>query len=306
MDKGQEDDWFGSRLITTFAVVCVISLVSLIAWQIYEIKHKKRPILDLTLFKHRNFAISFMLMGILGTVLFATTVLIPQFVQSLLGYTAELAGLVISPGGVMVMLMMPIVGFLVSRVDPRWMIVYGFGISSLALFTMLDLNTGVSYEHVALLRVFQAAGLAFLFIPINTLSYTGVPMGKNNDISGLTNLARNIGGSMGTASVVTILARRQQFHQSRLGDLVTPNSLNLDTRLNGLGHYLMQHSGRISTLAQGKALAQGSLYGTLLTQSTMLAYLDVIKMLAVAMVLAIPLVFFMKRPPKGARPGGGH
>ena len=306
MDKGQEDDWFGSRLITTFAVVCVISLVSLILWQIYEIKHKKRPILDLTLFKHRNFAISFMLMGILGTVLFATTVLIPQFVQSLLGYTAELAGLVISPGGVMVMLMMPIVGFLVSRVDPRWMIVYGFGISSLALFTMLDLNTGVSYEHVALLRVFQAAGLAFLFIPINTLSYTGVPMGKNNDISGLTNLARNIGGSMGTASVVTILARRQQFHQSRLGDLVTPNSLNLDTRLNGLGHYLMQHSGRISTLAQGKALAQGSLYGTLLTQSTMLAYLDVIKMLAVAMVLAIPLVFFMKRPPKGARPGGGH
>jgi len=306
MDKGQEDDWFGSRLITTFVVVCVVSLVSLIAWQIYEIKHQKRPILDLTLFKHRNFAISFLLMGILGTVLFATTVLIPQFVQSLLGYTAELAGLVISPGGVMVMLMMPIVGFLVSRVDPRWMIVYGFGISSLALFTMLDLNTGVSYEHVALLRVFQAAGLAFLFIPINTLSYTGVPMGKNNDISGLTNLARNIGGSMGTASVVTILARRQQFHQARLGDLVTPNSLNLDTRLNALGHYLMQHSGRISTLAQGKALAQGSLYGTLLTQSTMLAYLDVIKMLAIAMVMAIPLVFFMKRPPKGGGPRGGH
>jgi DHA2 family multidrug resistance protein len=306
MDKGQEDDWFGSRLITTFAVVCVISLVSLILWQIYEIKHKKRPILDLTLFKHRNFAISFLLMGILGTVLFATTVLIPQFVQSLLGYTAELAGLVISPGGVMVMLMMPVVGILVGKVDPRWLILYGFSMSSLALFTMLDLNTGVSYEHVALLRIFQAAGLAFLFIPINTLSYTGVPFGKNNDISGLTNLARNIGGSMGTASVVTILARRQQFHQARLGEAVTPNSLNLDTRLNALGHYLMQHSGKVSTLGQGRALAQGNLYGTLLTQSTMLAYLDVIKMLAIAMVLAIPLVFFMKRPPKGARPGGGH
>jgi DHA2 family multidrug resistance protein len=306
MDKGQEDDWFGSRLITTFAVVCVISLVSLILWQIYEIKHKKRPILDLTLFKHRNFAISFLLMGILGTVLFATTVLIPQFVQSLLGYTAELAGLVISPGGVMVMLMMPVVGILVGKVDPRWLILYGFSMSGLALFTMLDLNTGVSYEHVALLRIFQAAGLAFLFIPINTLSYTGVPFGKNNDISGLTNLARNIGGSMGTASVVTILARRQQFHQARLGEAVTPNSLNLDTRLNALGHYLMQHSGKVSSLGQGRALAQGNLYGTLLTQSTMLAYLDVIKMLAIAMVLAIPLVFFMKRPPKGARPGGGH
>ncbi len=199
MDKGQEDDWFGSHIITTFAILCAIALTSLIAWELYQIKRKKRPILDLTLFKHRNFAVSFVLMGILGTVLFGTTVLIPQFVQALLGYTAELAGLVISPGGIMVMLMMPIVGFLVSRVDPRWMIVYGFSISSIALFTMLDLNIGASYAHIAMLRVFQAAGLAFLFIPINTLSYSGIPMQKNNDVSGLTNLARNIGGSMGTA-----------------------------------------------------------------------------------------------------------
>ena len=239
MDKGQEDDWFGSHLITTFAVLCAVALVSLIVWELYQIKRKKRPILDLTLFKHRNFAVSFVLMGILGTVLFGTTVLIPQFVQSLLGYTAELAGLVISPGGVMVMLMMPIVGFLVSRVDPRWMIVYGFAISSLALFTMLDLDIGASYWHIALLRVFQAAGLAFLFIPINTLSYSGIPIQKNNDVSGLTNLARNIGGSMGTAFVVTLLARRQQFHQARLTGRVDFSSINLFNRLNALGSYLL-------------------------------------------------------------------
>jgi DHA2 family multidrug resistance protein len=211
---------------------------------------------------------------------------------------------VISPGGVMVMLMMPIVGFLVSRVDPRWMIVYGFSISGMALFTMLDLNTGVSYQHVALLRVFQAAGLAFLFIPINTLSYTGVPGNKNNDVSGLTNLARNIGGSMGTAFVVTILARRQQFHQERLGTSVGLSSINFQNRIDSLGHYLMQHGGKVSSLAQGKALAQGNLYQQLLQQSTMLAYLDVIKMLAVAMVVAIPLVFLMQKPKKGAAPVG--
>jgi DHA2 family multidrug resistance protein len=241
LDKGQEDDWFGSRLITTFIVLCVTSLLSLIIWELVQIRRKQRPILDLTLFKQRNFAVSFVLMGVLGFVLFGTTVMIPQFVQSLLGYTAERAGLVISPGGLMVMLMMPIVGFLVSRVDPRWMIVYGFSISAWALFTMLDLNLGVSYWHVAMLRVFQAAGLAFLFIPINTLSYTGIPMTKNNDVSGLTNLARNIGGSVGTAFVVSMLARREQFHQDRVGAWISQNSGSLQNQVNSLGCYLVEH-----------------------------------------------------------------
>ncbi len=298
LDKGQEDDWFGSRLITTFIILCVTSLVAMIFWEIWQIRRKRRPILDLTLFKQRNFRISFVLMFILGVVLFGTTVMIPQFVQSLLGYTAEQAGLVISPGGLTVMLMMPVVGILVSRVDPRWMIVYGFSVSAVALFTMLTLNLGVSYGYVAWLRVFQAAGLAFLFIPINTLSYTGIPMTKNNDVSGLTNLARNIGGSVGTAFVVTMLARRQQFHQDRLGGWISQNSANLQSQVDRLGHYLMQRGAGASTLSQGKALAQGNLYGQLLRQATMLAYLDVIKILALAMVIAIPLVFLMRRPPK--------
>jgi DHA2 family multidrug resistance protein len=298
LDKGQEDDWFGSRLITTFIILCVTSLVGLIAWELVQIRRNHRPILDLTLFKQRNFAMSFVLMFVLGVVLFGTTVMIPQFVQSLLGYTAEQAGLVISPGGLTVMLMMPVVGFLVSRVDPRWMIVYGFSVSAAALFTMLTLNLGVSYSYVAWLRVFQAAGLAFLFIPINTLSYTGIPMTKNNDVSGLTNLARNIGGSVGTAFVVTWLARRQQFHQERLGAWISQNSSTVQSQLDRMGQYLLQHGGKVSSLNQGKALAQGNLYSQLLRQATMLAYLDVVKVLALAMLLLIPLVFLMKRPPK--------
>jgi MFS transporter, DHA2 family, multidrug resistance protein len=306
LDKGQEDDWFGSRLITTFIILCVASLITLTIWELVQIKRKHRPILDLTLFKQRNFAVSFVLMWVLGVVLFGTTVMIPQFAQTLLGYTAEQAGLVISPGGLMVMAMMPIVGLLVSRVDPRWMIVYGFAVSSLALFTMLNLNLGVSYGYIAMLRVFQAAGLAFLFIPINTLSYTGIPMTKNNDVSGLTNLARNIGGSVGTAFVVTMLARRQQFHQNRLGSWIAASDGNLQSHVNSLGHYLTEHGGRAVSLAQGKALAEGSLYGQFLRQCTMLAYLDAIKVLAVAMALLIPLVFLMKRPPKGKGGPVGH
>ena len=306
MDKGQEDDWFGSRVITTFMVMCIASLVTLIAWEFVRIRRKHRPILDLTMFKNRNFAVAFVLMFVLGFVLFGTTVMIPQFVQTLLGYTAQQAGLVISPGGLMVMAMMPIVGFLVTRVDPRWMIVYGFGMSSAALFTMLNLNLGVSYGYVAMLRVFQAAGLAFLFIPINTLSYAGIPMTKNNDVSGLTNLARNIGGSAGTAFLVTMLARRQQFHHNQLGMWLSQSSSVLQNQVDALGRYLMQHGGRAVSLAQGRAMAQGSIYSQFLRQVTMLAYLDVIKVLAIAMLLLIPLVFLMRRPPQRKGPPAGH
>ena len=306
MDKGQEDDWFGSRIITTFAAICVVSLVTLITWEFVQIRRKHRPILDLTMFRNRNFAVAFVLMFVLGFVLFGTTVMIPQFVQTLLGYTAEQAGLVISPGGLMVMAMMPIVGFLVTRVDPRWMIIYGFGMSAAAMFTMLNLNLGVSYGYVAMLRVFQAAGLAFLFIPINTLSYAGIPMNKNNDVSGLTNLARNIGGSTGTAFLVTMLARRQQFHQDRLGTWLSQSSGVLQSQVDALGRYLVEHGGRAVSLAQGKAMAQGSIYGQFLRQCTMLAYLDVIKVLAIAMLMLIPLVFLMRRPPKGKGGPMGH
>ena len=128
-------------------------------------------------------------------------------------------------------------------------------------------------------------------------------MTKNNDVSGLTNLARNIGGSVGTAFVVTVLARRQQFHQDRLGSVISPGNSSLQSALNGMGNYLM-HAGRATTLSQGQALAQGNLYGQLIRQSSMLAYLDVIKVLAVIMMCLIPLVFLMKRPPKGGRPMG--
>ena len=306
MDKGQEDDWFGSRIITTFVILCIVSLIVLAAWEIMQIRRKHRPILDLTLFRNRNFAVSFVLMFVLGFVLFGTTVMIPQFVQTLLGYTAEQAGLVISPGGLAVMAMMPIVGFLVTRVDPRWMIVYGFAMCSAALFTMLNLNLGVSYGYVAMLRVFQAAGLAFLFIPINTLSYYGIPMTKNNDVSGLTNLARNIGGSTGTAFLVTMLARRQQFHHNRLGTWLSQTSPVLQNQVEALGRYLVQHGGRAVSLAEGKQMAEGSIYGQFLRHCTMLAYLDVIKVLAIAMLMLIPLVFLMRRPPRGKGAPMGH
>ena len=305
LDKGQEDDWFGSRLITSFSVLCISSLILLILWEMRQIRIGHKPILDLTLFKRRNFAVAFLLMFVLGFCLFGSTVLIPQFVQSMLGYTAERAGLVISPGGLGIILLMPLVGFLVGKVDARLLVAYGFLSCSVALFFMLTLNLDVSYGYVAWLRVFQASGLAFLFVPISTISFAGMPPGKNNDVSGLTNLARNIGGSVGTAFLVTLLARRAQYHQLRLGDHLTSSTLSMQSQMSQMSRYLHDRGGMVYSMTLGRGMAQGALMRQLILHSTMLAYLDVIKCFAVAMGMMVPVVFLMTKV-KGGRGGGGH
>ena len=303
LDKGQEDDWFGSRIITSFIVLCISSLILLVLWEMRQIRIGHKPILDLTLFKRRNFAIAFALMFVLGFCLFGSTVLIPQFVQSMLGYTAERAGLVISPGGLGIILLMPLVGFLVAKVDARFLVAYGFFSCSVALFCMLNLDLDVSYSYVAWLRVFQASGLAFLFVPISTISFAGIPPGKNNDVSGLTNLARNIGGSVGTAFLVTVLARRAQYHQLRLGDHLSPSSMAMQNEANAMARYLHDKGGMAYSLMQGRGMAQGTVMRQLILHSTMLAYLDVIKCFAIAMGVMVPFVFLMTKV-KGGR--GGH
>ena len=194
----------------------------LIFWELYQLKMKRRPILNLTLFRRKTFAIPFVLMFVLGFSLYGTTVLIPQMVQTLLGYTAELAGFVISPGGICIMLMMPVVGILVGRTDPRYLICFGFAVLSISMVMMHTFSLDSSFKYIMWVRVFQSSGLAFLFIPINTITYTGVPREQNNDVSGLTNLARNIGGSVGTAFVATMLSRRQQAHEAFMIRNMTP------------------------------------------------------------------------------------
>ncbi|MGA8162011.1 MAG: DHA2 family efflux MFS transporter permease subunit [Acidobacteriaceae bacterium] len=295
LDKGQEDDWFGSHLIATFFVLCAASLVTLIVWEIMQIRKGHRPILDLTMFRNRTFAISAFLMFVLGFTLFGTTVLIPLFVQQMMGYTAEQAGLVISPGGLAILVLMPLVGFLVGRVDARYLIAFGFAILASALAALHTIDTQASYSYVAWMRIFQASGLAFLFVPINTLSYTDVPREKNNDVSGLMNLARNIGGSVGTSFFVTLLARRSQDHQDRLAMHINASSAPFLQAINRTAAYLQHAGGITSSAAQARALAQGTIYQQLLQQSTQLAYLDVIAILAVGSACMIPLIFLMKK-----------
>jgi DHA2 family multidrug resistance protein len=246
-------------------------------------------------------------MFVLGFSLYGTTVLIPQMVQTLLGYTAELAGLVISPGGLCIMCMMPIVGILVGRVDPRYLICYGFFILSMSMVLMHTFSLQSSFKYIMWVRVFQASGLAFLFIPINTISYAGVPREQNNDVSGLTNLARNIGGSVGTAFVATMLSRRQQAHEAMMVRDMLPGNEAFRTQVNNLKGRFYGGGNAAADGFGGKDsgnlhAAQAFLYRQMHQQSAMLAYMDIILVFAIFCACMIPLVTMIGRikPPKDA------
>lgn len=306
LDKGQEDDWFSSHLITFFTVAAVVAFIAMIWWEIKQLREGHRPILNLTLFKRRNFAISFVLMFVLGFSLYGTTILIPQLVQTLLGYTAELAGLVLSPAGLMMMCMMPVVGFLVGRVDPRKLIGYGFVSLTVALVTMHTMDLSVSYGRLVFLRCFQASGLAFLFIPINTIAYIGVKQSENNDVSGLTNLARNIGGSCGTAFMATMLTRRTATHETNMVRNLTSGNAAFMNQVAKLKGMFGGHSSGNPMVGTGSHTAQAYIYNQLHRQASMLAYLDVIQYLSIFCACMLPLLFFIPRPPKHVDPSAGH
>jgi DHA2 family multidrug resistance protein len=293
LDKGQRDDWFGSNFIVTMTAICVVSLMAVIFW---EWNHKD-PIIDLHLFSERSFAIGNMLMFMVGFALLSSTVLIPQFLQTLMGYTAQEAGLALMPGGFAILLSMPLVGFLLGRTDPRRLLLFGLPMLSFALFHMTRFDTSVDFRTVATARVFQTIGLAFLFVPINTAAYGFIPKGKNNAASGLINLSRNIGGSVGISFVTTMLARRAQFHQSNLVSHVNAGNGKLQGMLEAAKHMLI---GRGSSAHEAAAQAYGLVAGRIDQQATMLAYIDNFWMLGAIVLIMIPFVFLMKR----LKPGG--
>ena len=219
LDKGQEDDWFGSHFILTLAVVAGVCLVSLVIWEWFY----KAPIIEVRLFKNLNFLGANAMMFILGIMLFSSLVMMPQFLQTLMGYTAESAGLVLSGGGLLLLFLMPVVGTLASKVQARYLIAFGWLTLSLAMYyTTQHLDLDISFRSASMLRVVQVFGLGFLFVPINLVSYVGMPTEKSNSIAGLVNFMRNIGSSIGTSMVTTLIARRAQFHQVYLVAHTTP------------------------------------------------------------------------------------
>ena len=227
------------------------------------------------------------------------TMLLPVFLQTLLGYTAMRSGLVLSPGGLAIVFCMPLVGFLLSKVEARWLVIFGLCVSAYGLFDMARFSLNVDFQTAMMARVVQSAGLAFLFVPINTMAFAFVAKEKMGNATGLINLARNIGGSSGIAIVTTMLARRAQFHQQTMVSHLTPFDPNYQQALSGTAHMLTAHGASAS---QAAAQAQGLLYGMVQQQSMMKAFIDNFWMLGVIFLAVIPLMFFVKRvaPHKGA------
>jgi DHA2 family multidrug resistance protein len=299
LDKGLEEDWFHSSFITGFSIVAAVTLVSFVAW---EWQHPN-PIVDLRMFKRPSFAVANALMLMLGIALFGSTVLLPQYLQVLMGYTAQQAGMALSPGGLVVIALLPAVGILVSKVDPRILVMFGFAVLSVSLFTMTrTIDMQMDFVTAMELRMFQSVGMAFLFVPIQTISYAGVPPQKFNQVSGIMNLSRNMGGDIGIAFVTTLIGIRAQTHQANLAAHTTAYDVSYMSRVDVIARSL-EHAGSTSVHAAQQATA--ALYRQLVQQATQLAYLDALWVLAIACAVMVPLVLLTRRPQQGP-PAGAH
>ncbi len=291
LDKGQELDWFASHWIVIGTTAAIIIFI---IWLFWEWRHP-HPVVELKLLKNRNLATAVFFMFNLGFVLYGTTVLIPQFLQLLLGYPAVMAGEALAGGGFIMMLMMPLTGALVSRVDPRGLMSFGFAATATALYYMAThLTLGVDFKTVALLRVYQTMGLAFIFIPSNVLSYVNIPREANNQVSSMINFVRNIGGSIGIALVSTYITRQSQVRQAYLSANLRNTNPQFRNMVNGISSTLRAHG-----LSPGEALSQAYARISLMVQqqAAAVAYKDAVSVLAVLVAFLIPLTFLMKRPP---------
>ena len=292
LDKGQEDDWFGSRFITTLIIVSVVGLVSLVIW---EWRHKD-PIVDVRLFKLFNFASCSVMMFVLGVVLFSSTVLLPQFLQTLMGYTAQTAGMVLSAAAILLLFLTPVVGRLAARFQARHLLAFGWITLAMAMYlTCKRIDLLISFRAATLLRIWQYLPIAFLFVPLTMAAYVGLPESKSNAAAGLINFTRNIGQSVGTSAVTTLIARRSQYHQSVLAEYTRSPRFNaataaLASRLTRVG--MSMHS------AQQQALAR--MYSLVITQAQALSYVDVYWLLAATSTLMFLLCFFLAKNKPGA------
>ena len=297
LDKGQEDDWFGSRFITTLALVAVVCLMAL---AFYEWS-RKDPIIDLRLFTNFNFLSATAMMLMLGIVYFSSLVMMPQFLQTLMGYTAGTAGLALSASGLVLLAEMPLVGQLASRVQARFLIALGWaGVTLAMIYSAHRFDLLISFGSATWMRIAQAAGLPLLFIPITMAAYVGLPAEKSNNAAGLINFMRNIGGSIGTSLVTTLIARRAQFHQVHLVSRLASDNPTFQAQVDSVARELAAAG---LGMPQAVRQAYARWYHVVLRQAQTLAYIDTFWLLALCGAVMVGLSFLLKKndPRAGGR-----
>ncbi|HEY6514956.1 MAG TPA: DHA2 family efflux MFS transporter permease subunit [Steroidobacteraceae bacterium] len=305
LDRGVDEDWFASPLIRGSALVAGGCLIAFVLWELVA----RDPLLDMRLFKYRNFASATVVIMTIGVVLFGTTQFIPQLVQQVLGYTAEQAGLALTLGGIITLVSMPLAGILSTHVQPRVMMGIAFAVEAVAMWNMTHLDTTVTFGGIALARMWQGAPIPFLFVPLISAAYVGLPGEKTNRASAMISVGRNIGGSVGISLVQALLARREQFHQARLVTGLQP--LN-PVYVHGVHSLAQALTARGAPPAAATRMAMGALYQIVQRQADMMAFNDVFWAMTVFIIVVLPIVFLLKRTPleqghqRGGRPAAAH
>ncbi len=300
LDRGQIEDWFHSTFIITFATISACSFIFFIPW---ELTHDD-PIVDIRLLLRRQFGMSFLVMLAVGAILFGSNQITPQLMQTNFPYTAMLSGLAMMPGGLAMLIMMPIAGQLVGRMQPKYWIAIGFAIIAMAMWYSTSLTPDAGFSYFATVRVFQVVGMPFLFIPNSTIAYDGLPQQKTSEGSALINVARNLGGSIGVSLANTELLQRAQFHQARLTENLIPSSPVFQSTL----HHITQYFAHSGSPASAQARAVGYIGHLVTGQATLMAYIDVFYTWSIFAAMLIPVVLLLIRrtAPSAGQPAVGH
>jgi MFS transporter, DHA2 family, multidrug resistance protein len=299
LDRGLEDDWFGSSFIVTFAIICGLAFVLMIPW---ELNHRN-PAVDLRMVASRQFGACFVVMLLTGAILLATTQFLPQLVQQDFGYTATWAGLVLSPGGVVTMVMMFVVGRLAAKIQPKYLIMAGAIVIALSMYEMTNVYGDLGFWFMAHLRMLYGVGLPMIFVPIMTASFDGIEPSKTDQASAIINAARNTGGSIGVSIVSNVLTHREQFHQNRLVEQVIPSSTTYQNTLQQITTYFTAHG---SSLAQAHDQAIQWIGQQVQAQASFLGYMDAFWVLMLISLSAVPLALSLRKVKLGGSVHMGH
>jgi DHA2 family multidrug resistance protein len=298
LDRGEDDDWLGSPFIRVMAILAAIGIIGAIAWLLIA----KKPIINLDVFKDRNFTMGCVLIAAMGMILYASAVLIPQFSQQELGYTALLSGLILSPGGLVVIMLIPLVGQLMKVVPTRYIVMTGFTIMGFALMYSSNLVIYIDYWTLVKMRSFQTAALGFLFVPISTIAYLTLPQRLRSDGSALFSMFRNVGGAIGISVATAMVTERSQANQAHLAGYMTPLNQSYDQLVQRSEATLLT-LGRAQATTHDQAVSH--IFQIYRHQAAVLAYNNVFQYAALLAFLVVPLCFFVSSK-KAAGGGGGH
>jgi MFS transporter, DHA2 family, multidrug resistance protein len=287
LDKGQEEDWFASSFIVGVAIISFVAATIFVIWEL----RSKEPIVDLSVLANRNFAVGTGLMIAMGIVLYSTIALLPLFLQTLMGYPAVNSGLAVSPRGFGAIASMIVVGRLIERIRPRFLIMFGFTVLGFATYLFSDINLQISVSSIVWPNIIAGFAMGFIFVPLTTVALGTLANEQMGNASGVFNLMRNTGGSMGIAFVTTLLARGAQIHQAAMVSHLTPYDPALQQRLHQMTGSFGAQPGSGATIQQGYAV----IYGNLVRQATVLSYIDIFRLLAFICLLCVPATLLFER-----------